>query len=358
MHCPRDAKPVAGLLRNLIRRAEAGLYLLLPPRAAISAWQPIVVEPFTADAPTRYDLANGGCRGKQGETPIGVLKAGCDLGEGPLWDPDRMELLWLDISRQRLHTLRPASAAMRCHRLPARPGAAVRCTDGRLLLATHEGIGHYDPGTCRFDLLPDTAPDWPRSRFNDGKCDRAGRFWTGTMRLSGDPGREKLYRFEAGRGLVCVDAGFTVCNGLGWSPDDRTFYLADTSASRIYAYDFDLLSGAIANRRIFAEVPAAEGRPDGLSVDAQGGVWVASSGGWRLTRYDQDGRVERAVRLPVPRPTSCAFGGPGLETLFVTSSRLGLSRRELAEAPLSGSLFLLDAGVVGLPEPCFANSGA
>ena len=339
-------------------RAEAGLYWLLPPRAAVSAWQPAIVEPFTADPPTEYDPVSGEYRGGQGEVHIGVLKAGCVLGEGPLWDPDRKALLWLDISRQRLHTFRPASAAMRCHRLPARPGAAVRCSDGRLLLATHQGIGQYDPETCSFDLLQDTAPDWPRSRFNDGKCDRAGRFWTGTMRLSGDPGREKLYRFEAGRGLACVDEGFTVCNGLGWSPDDRTFYLTDTAAGRIYAYDFDLLSGAIANRRVFAEVPVAAGRPDGLSVDADGGVWVASSGGWRLTRYDHDGRVERAVRLPVPRPTSCAFGGPGLATLFVTSSRLGLSRHDLAEAPLSGGLFVLDAGVVGLPEPCFANGGS
>jgi sugar lactone lactonase YvrE len=349
---------MAGLLRALVRRAEAGLYLFLPPRAAVSAWHPAVVEPFTADAPTRYDPANGGFRGERSETSIGVLNAGCVLAEGPLWDPERKALLWLDISRQRLHEFRSASGEMRCHRLQALPGAAVRCNDGRLLLATHQGIGHYDPATCCFDLLPDTAPDWPRSRFNDGKCDRAGRFWTGTMRLAGEPGREKLFRFETGSGLECVDEGFTVCNGLGWSPDDRTFYLTDTAAGRIYAYDFDLLSGAIANRRVFAEVPAAAGRPDGLSVDADGGVWVASSGGWRLTRYDHDGRVERAVRLPVPRPTSCTFGGPGLATLFVTSSRLGLSRHELAEAPLSGSLFMLDAGVVGLPEPGFANGGS
>jgi sugar lactone lactonase YvrE len=348
---------VAGPLRNLVMRAEAVLYPLLPPRAALSGWKPASVEPFTTDAGAKCSPADGTCRGGQGETPIGVLRTKCVLGEGPLWDPDRKELLWLDINRQRLHAFRPAHGVMRRHRLPALPGAAVRCTDGALLLATHHGIGHYDPETCCFNLVPGTAPDWPRSRFNDGKCDRAGRFWTGTMRLSGDASREKLYRFEAGRDLVCVDGGFTVCNGLGWSPDDRTFYLVDTAAGRIYAYDFDLLSGAVANRRIFAEVPAEAGRPDGLSVDAQGGVWVANSGGWQLMRYDDGGRLERTVRLPVPRPTSCVFGGPGLDTLYVTSSRLGLSRRELADAPLSGSLFALDPGVVGLPEPRFANRG-
>jgi sugar lactone lactonase YvrE len=336
-------------------RAEAGLYLLLPPCAAVSPWQPATVEPVKAEARPKYGPTDSRPPGDADEALIGVLKTDCVLGEGPLWDPDGKALLWLDISRQRLHAFRLECGAVRRHRLPVLPCAAVRCTSGALLLATHQGIGHYDPETCCFDLVPGTAPEWPRSRFNDGKCDRAGRFWTGTMRLAGEPGREKLYRFEAGRGLVCVDEGFTVCNGLGWSPDDRTFYLTDTAASRIYAYDFDVLSGAVANRRTFAEVPAAAGRPDGLSVDAHGGVWVANSGGWRLTRYDQDGCIERTVRLPVPRPTSCAFGGPGLETLFVTSSRLGLSRRELAAAPLSGSVFVLDAGVAGLPEACFAN---
>jgi sugar lactone lactonase YvrE len=328
---------MAARLSHFVQRVEAGVFSCLPARAAISGWRPVVAEAVA------------------GHAGIAVLRTPCILGESPLWDPVSESLTWLDIRRWRLHSWQPACGVMRSHRLPGLPGAAAHCRDGRLLLATPAGVGYYDLDSCRFERVAGTAADWPRSRFNDGKCDRAGRFWSGTMRTGGASGREKLCRFEAGRGLAPVDWGFTTCNGLGWSPDDRTFYLADTAAARIYAYDFDLASGAVANRRVFAQLAAGAGRPDGLAVDADGGVWVANSGGWGLTRYDPEGGILRSVRLPVPRPTSCVFGGAGLATLYVTSSRLGLSRRQRADAPLSGGLFVLEVGVRGLPDHRFAN---
>ncbi|MBP6105555.1 MAG: SMP-30/gluconolactonase/LRE family protein [Steroidobacteraceae bacterium] len=343
---------MGGILRGLTVRAEAGFYSLLPSTAGISSWQPVAVESVVAAFDLLSDTPRGAVRG---DLPGQALALECVLGEGPLWDSVRGVMYWLDISRRRLHAYRLATRETRSHWLPAIPGAVATCADSRLLVATSRGFGHYDPDTGSLDFIPGTAPGWPTRRFNDGRCDRAGRFWTGTMRLRGDAHREGLFRFESGRDLARVDDGFTVCNGLDWSPDDGVLYLVDTAASRVYAYDFDVVSGTVANRRVFVDTSNIEGRPDGLVVDAEGGVWVAIAGGWQLRRYGPDGRAERTLRLPVPRPTSCAFGGPALDTLYITSSRLGLSSRELAAAPLSGCLFAFDVGLAGSPVRKFSN---
>jgi sugar lactone lactonase YvrE len=152
-----------------------------------------------------------------------------------------------------------------------------------------------------------------------------------------------------------MDSGFHVSNGIGWSPDDRVMYFADSAHGKIYAYDFDLDSGEVANRRAFVSMPEGNGLPDGLSVDSEGGVWVACWDGWSVTRYGPDGVVDRIVPLPVPRPTSCTFGGPDLTTLFVTTARIRLSSQVLADAPLSGSVLAVDAGVRGQSETVFGQ---
>jgi sugar lactone lactonase YvrE len=146
-----------------------------------------------------------------------------------------------------------------------------------------------------------------------------------------------------------------VSNGLGWSPDDRRFYFTDSGTRRIYVYDYDIETGAVAGRRTFVALPEGMGVPDGLAVDAEGFVWSAQWDGWCVTRYDPDGRVDRVINLPVPRPTSCAFGGPDLSTLYITSARIRLSAQQLAEAPLSGSVFALATATRGLPETPFAG---
>jgi sugar lactone lactonase YvrE len=349
---------MGGLVRGLYLRADAALCQLLAPFVGRPGWRSAHLQPLATDAgPTDARDIGDGAAASIGAAGHALVKK-CVLGEGPLWDADTATVYWLDVALQRLHAFRPSTAELRTSRVPPVTSAAVKCVDGGLLIATRRGIGRFDPDTTRFDLIPETAPQWPRNRYNDGKCDRAGRFWTGTMRLEGSPGREKLFRFDPARGLACMDDGFTVCNGLGWSPDDRRFYLADTFDRCVYVYDFDLNSGAIENRRVFARWPEAAGAPDGLTVDADACVWVASARGWRLTRFDPDGKVERTLKTPVPRPTSCTFGGPNLDTLFVTSSRLGLSRREFVEAPQSGDLLIIDPGVVGLAEPAFACGSA
>lgn len=283
-----------------------------------------------------------------------MLDAHCALGEGPLWSASEGVLYWLDIHRRRLHACRPVSSETRTIPLPATTGAAALCSDGRMLLATSRGIGRFDPVSRRFDPIPGTAPDWP-SRYNDGGCDRAGRFWTGTTRLEGASGREQLHRLGTDGNLASIDGGFTICNGIGWSPDDKRLYFTDSSTRRIYLYDYELATGTVTNRRIFIEVPPETGVPDGLAVDAEGCIWVALWDGAAIARYDSAGKLERTVKLPLRRPTSCAFGGPRLETLFITSARRGLSRRALADAPLSGSLLAIEPGVRGLPKPAYAG---
>jgi ABC-type nitrate/sulfonate/bicarbonate transport system ATPase subunit len=168
------------------------------------------------------------------------------------------------------------------------------------------------------------------------------------MAIDTQPGEGSLYRLDTDGRVSRMDTGFHVSNGLGWSPDNRRFYFTDSGPKRIYVYDFDLEGGAVENRRTFVQVPDGVGVPDGLAVDAEGFVWSAHWDGWCVTRYDPDGKVDRVINLPVPRPTSCAFGGPDLTTLYITSARIRLSAGQLAEAPLSGSVFALQSGIRGL----------
>lgn len=326
---------MGGLLRAVTSRAEAGLYSLLPTSVAISGWRDTRVETV----------------GAQDQ----VFGERCELGESPVWDARRECLFWLDLRRQRLHAYRPASGESCTHRLPAVAAGLALCADQRLLLATSRGFGFYNIDSATFELVPGTAPGSADQRYNDGRCDRLGRFWCGTMRLRGARGQEALWRYDGQRGLACMDRDYTVCNGLGWSVDGRTLYLTDTDTRCIYAYAFDLDAGQVANRRIFVDGNAFSGRPDGLTVDAEGGVWVAMSGGWELRRFDPQGRPEGSLRLPVPQPTSCTFGGPDLRTLYVTTSRLGLSRRDLLATPWSGYTFAIHVGVAGLGDAAFAH---
>jgi sugar lactone lactonase YvrE len=150
-----------------------------------------------------------------------------------------------------------------------------------------------------------------------------------------------------------METGVTVANGIGWSPDNKTMYFTDSAPKIIYAYDFDPSTGAIENRRNFMHTPDEPGVPDGLAVDSEGFIWSARWDGWKITRYDLEGKVEREIPVPVGRPTSCAFGGPGLKNLYITSARVGLSETELREQPLAGDLFVLETDVKGMIEPKF-----
>jgi sugar lactone lactonase YvrE/DNA-binding IclR family transcriptional regulator len=281
-----------------------------------------------------------------------VMPSTCFLGEGPVWTADE-RLLWLDILAPALFVGDPDAKTFVSHPMPELIGAVAPRRRGGLIAAMQHGFKTLDLETGEIAPFAMPSEHKPGSRFNDGKVDRRGRFWAGTLAMTTAPGEGALYRLDPDGRVVKADAGFHVSNGMGWSPDDRYFYFVDSGPRRIYCYDFDLAGGTIANRRTFVQVPEGEGVPDGLAVDAEGFVWCAHFDGWCVTRYDPDGRVERVINLPVPRPTSCTFGGPDRSTLFITTARIRLSAQQLAAAPLSGSVFALRTGIRSQPETPF-----
>ncbi len=280
-----------------------------------------------------------------------AVRAEALLGEGPLWHQGRLH--WVDILAPALHRSDPATGEDEVTPVEELVAALAPRRGGGLVAAARSGLRALDDKGLGAVLAAPLA-EGAGLRLNDGKCDRAGRFWVGSLALDSTPDAGALHRIDADGTARVMQAGLHVANGIGFSPGDRVLYLADSAAHRIDAFDFDVATGEIGNRRPFARFAEGEGVPDGLTVDAEGFVWVALWDGWRVARFAPDGRPDRVIHLPVPRPTSVAFGGEGYSTLFVTSARVRLSAAELTAAPLSGSVFAIDpGGPRGLPEPDF-----
>ncbi len=283
-----------------------------------------------------------------------ALAAEATVGEGPVWSVTEEALYWVDIPAGALHRLEPGSGATRTWELPAEVGSVALRAGGGAIAALRTGFCLVDLDTGEVRHLDDPEADQPRTRFNDGKCDRRGRFWAGTMDVGEQEPLGALYRFEGSGRCERMLTGVGLSNGLGWSPDDRTMYHTDSLTGVIMAYDYDLDSGVLRAPRPFV-VDGLPEVPDGLTVDADGCVWGVKWDGWRVVRYTPDGRVDREVALPVQQPTCCAFGGPHLDVLFVTSAREGLSPAALVGQPLAGSVFAIETGIQGLPEPLFSG---
>jgi L-arabinonolactonase len=277
------------------------------------------------------------------------------VGEGPVWDDGRQVLWWIDVKDPRLFRYDPAGGANREFVMPERIGCIALRAGGGLIGAFMSGFKWIDPDKGAITPIVSPEPDRPGNRFNDGKCDRRGRLFAGTMDNAEFDCTGTLYRLDPDLSVHVMVTDVHLSNGLGWSPDDRTLYYTDSLRRTIWAYDYDLDMGDIANRRVFARVPDAAGVPDGLCVDAQGGVWSAHWGGWRLTRYAPDGQIDRVVELPVPQPSCPAFGGPDLDVLYVSSAAIEMTPADFAKAPDGGGLFTLEVGVRGLPVNRFAG---
>ena len=275
------------------------------------------------------------------------------LGECPLWDERESMLWWVDSRWPAVKRLDPSSGAVMMLVLPEVVGSIALREKGGLLAATQSGLHFLDTSSGALAAAANPEAQLPENRFNDGRCDRAGRFWAGTMcDVRRDP-VGSLYRFEPDLTCTKLRNAIIIPNSLAFSPDDRTMYFADTNRHTIWAYDYDLASGAAANERVFADTGA--GRPDGSCVDADGCLWNAEYGAWRLVRYTPQGKVERVIEVPVANPTCCAFGGDDLGTLYVTTATQRLTPEDLAKQPLAGSLLALRPGVRGLPEGRFAG---
>ncbi len=278
------------------------------------------------------------------------------LGECPLWDDRRQCLWWVDIRAPALRCLDLQAlddgpdAPTRHWPLPDMVGSIALAEDGRLLLALSTQLCVWNPEDGALQTL--ARPDFtdPHHRFNDGRCDRQGRFWVGSMHNLTRAPEGRLFRWDPVAGLVEQAGGLCIPNSLAWSPDGRTMYFADSLRHAIEASDYDPDLGQPGPWRTLAR-STPPGFPDGSAVDAQGYLWNAEFDGARLVRYAPDGRVDRVIRMPVRRPTCCAFGGQHFEHLFVTTTSQRMTAEELAAEPLAGTLLLLDVGVRGLPEP-------
>jgi sugar lactone lactonase YvrE len=278
-----------------------------------------------------------------------VVRTRATLGEGPWWDHGT--LLWVDLSAGILHRSDPATGRDQARTVGGVLGAVVPTTDGRFAVATGEGFGLLeDAGLAIIDPITRS----PAMRMNDGKCDDAGRFWAGSTGYGFPEGRGSLHVWAYGSPSRVADTGYTLPNGIGWSPDNTVMYVVDSLRWEVYAYDFDLPAGAIANRRTFHTFGVGDGLPDGLAVDAEGGLWIAFHGGSCVRHLDERGTLAGVARMPVPQPTSCAFGDA--TELYVTSARDGLSTERLVAHPLSGSVFRLDAGVTGRSVSTFLTA--
>ena len=282
-----------------------------------------------------------------------ALPCGAQLGESPLWHPLEKTLYWVDILKPSVCRFDPASGENDTRDIGKLVSAVLPVADGRLLLATQDGLEWFDFASAALKSFVNPEAEIPQNRLNDAKVGPDGAIWIGSMRMDASRPSGALYRVRADGGVTTQETALAVSNGLGWSPDRRTFYFIDSVAGQIFAYDFAADSGEIANKRVFATVAQSEGRPDGMAVDCDGGVWVAIWDGWRVNRYRSDGRFDYAIHLPVPRPTSLCFAGEDLATLYITSARTRLPIEVLSEAPLSGGLFACTPGVVGQREHLF-----
>jgi sugar lactone lactonase YvrE len=279
-----------------------------------------------------------------------------EIGESPRWDPAGQVLYWADIgSAPRVFSYTPATGKYESHAIPVPiTGWALREAGG-FILATKRGLYNWELGQDSAQFIIDPEADKPTVRFNDALADRQGRFWGGSTNEADQSLPDgSLYRLDPDGSLHTMMSGGLACsNGIAWSPDNKTLYVTAQFAYETYAWDFDAATGEIANRRVFAKVTPADGLPDGLTVDAEGGVWSALWGGWRVLRYDPDGKIEREVRLPVPNPTAPMFGGPDLADLYIATAWYALSDAERRASPQSGNLFRACPGLKGLPEPKF-----
>ena len=290
-----------------------------------------------------------------------ISSAANDLGESLYWDVAGQRLYWIDAWKAEVYVFDPATSETRCTHLASAlaglPIGSIAChAAGGMIAGIKGGFYRLDLDGGRTSLIAAIESDRPpTNRLNDGKCDRAGRFWCASANTDHRTPTGALWRLESGCAPVLKQDGLIVGNGIAWSPDDRLMYLADTLAGRVWRYDCDIATGEIANRRLFISTDHIRGAVDGATVDADGCYWAALFRGGAVAQFDPKGKLVRHIQLPVSNPTMCAFGGANLDVLYATSASRFLDDAQLRAQPLAGRVFAIHGlGARGLPEPRFA----
>ncbi len=285
-----------------------------------------------------------------------VVPYTCALGEGPVWDDVLKTICWVDILNGAIHEFSPKKNTHKTIPVHQMIGAVAVCTDGNFIAALQNGFAFIDRESGEIKMLEDPELHLPANRFNDGKCDPAGRFWAGTMSLSDEPGAGNVYVIQNGLVPEKKIEAVTISNGMAWSLNYQTFYYIDTPTFEITAYDYEKLTGHISNKRTVIKIANEDGYPDGMTIDSEGMLWIAHWDGWQVTRWNPDsGEKLGSIKLPVAKITSCTFGGENLEDLYITTAKVNLTEMELKEQPLAGSLFVIpNCGFKGMPAVEFA----
>lgn len=279
------------------------------------------------------------------------------LGEGPLWDDRTGHLIWVDILEGKLHSYdaEPSGSYVTTIIKPYISSIVPRHSVG-YALTLQNGFYAFDPNTQNLSLLAEVEDRFTDNRFNDGKCDPAGRYLAGTMSLTDQPAKGSLYQLHAEHTVERLFSEVTISNGLAWSSDGGTMYFIDTPTRQIAAFDYNLVTGDAINRRTVVRFPENLGFPDGMTIDSEGMIWVAHWGGWQVSRWNpKTGVMLSSIPVPASQVTSCTFGGPNLDQLFITTARVGLDEEDLVKHPFAGGLFRAFPGVKGVPANTYGG---
>jgi sugar lactone lactonase YvrE len=280
-----------------------------------------------------------------------VWPLGAELGEGPVWSAAENAVYFVDIKAPAIHRLEPEAGRRTTWPAPAQVGFLVPARGGGFVCGLQGGLHRFDPADGSFTALCPVEADRPGNRINDGFVDPAGRLWFGSMDDAEAAVAGTLYRWRGQGAPEAVDAGYAITNGPAVSPDGKTLYHTDSRAKTVYAFDL-AADGALSGKRVFART--ADAHPDGMAVDAEGCVWVALFGGWRIERYSPDGAVIGSVRFPCANITKLAFAGADLRTVYATTAKLHLTLEARARQPLAGGLFRFTVDTPGLPQAVFS----
>jgi sugar lactone lactonase YvrE len=283
-----------------------------------------------------------------------AYKIDAQLGEGAFWNHLTQEFFWIDIEGKLFHIYNPATKTNRSFPTPSRIGTVVPSGDQEALIALEDGMYTINTESGEIKLFSAVEADIPENRFNDGKCDPAGRLWVGSMHLGQSSGKASLYKIDHDGTATKMLENITISNGIVWTSDQKTMYYIDTPTSKIKAFDFDKASGMISNERIAVEVPISLGYPDGMAIDENDRLWVGMWNGNAVAHFDPNtGKLISKIEVPAQNVTACAFGGANLDTLYITTASVQMSPEGKIAYPDAGSVFMAIPGVKGVKSPMF-----